>query len=206
MHTLTSSYSFIGATDPPEYPWLYAIPATLFGGGFLAAASTGTAGLVQAGYLVSSLLCIGSLSGLASQATARMGNMLGMLGVGTGVLASLLAAGFSPEVLTQFGVLASIGTLAGKSCTHGETLHELGTNGHDLPGFLIGRRITPTDLPQTVAALHSVVGLAAVMTSIGSVMGEVADLSTLHMVTAYTGVLIGEYLSLFGDFLAVSKI
>lgn len=68
---------------------------------------------MQAGYLVSSLLCIGSISGLASQATARMGNMLGMLGVGTGVLASLLAAGFSPEVLTQFGGLAALGTIAG---------------------------------------------------------------------------------------------
>jgi H+-translocating NAD(P) transhydrogenase len=43
-----------------------------------------------------------------------MGNMLGMLGVGSGVLASLLAAGFSPEVLTQFGALASLGTLAGE--------------------------------------------------------------------------------------------
>jgi NAD(P) transhydrogenase len=103
-----------GPTDPPEYPWLYAIPAAVFGGGFLAAAGTGAAGLVQAGYLASTLLCIGSLTGLASQTTARMGNMLGMLGVGSGVLASLLAAGFSPEVLTQFGALATLGTLAGK--------------------------------------------------------------------------------------------
>ncbi|KXX76089.1 NAD(P) transhydrogenase, mitochondrial [Madurella mycetomatis] len=137
-------------TDPPEYPWLYAIPGVLFGGGFLAAASTGAAGLVQAGYLVSSVLCITSISSLASQATARMGNMLGMLGVGSGVLASLLAAGFSPEVLTQFGGLAAI-----------------------------------------VAALHSVVGLAAVLTSIGSVMADLAHVSTLHLVTAYLGVLIG---------------
>lgn len=58
--------------------------------------------------------------------------------------------------------------------------------------MLIGRRITPTDLPQTVAALHSVVGLAAVLTSIGSVMADVADPSTLHLVTAYLGVLIGK--------------
>jgi NAD(P) transhydrogenase len=57
--------------------------------------------------------------------------------------------------------------------------------------MLIGKRITPTDLPQTVAALHSVVGLAAVMTSIGSVMAHVSDISTLHMVTGYLGVLIG---------------
>jgi NAD(P) transhydrogenase len=157
-------------TDPPEYHWLYAIPGVLFGGGFIAAASTGAAGLVQAGYMVSSVLCITSISGLASQATARMGNMLGMLGVGSGVLASLLAVGFSPEVLTQFGGLAALGSIL---------------------GFLIGKRITPTDLPQTVAALHSVVGLAAVLTSIGSVMADVAHVSTLHLVTAYLGVLIG---------------
>lgn len=91
------------------------MPATLFGAGFVAAASTGAAGLVQAGYLASTLLCIASISGLASQTTARMGNMLGILGVGSGVLASLLAAGFSPEVLTQFGGLAALGTLAGAS-------------------------------------------------------------------------------------------
>ncbi|KAK4189161.1 putative NAD(P) transhydrogenase mitochondrial precursor [Podospora australis] len=161
---------FRRATDPPEYPWLYAIPGVVFGGGFLAAAATGAGGLVQAGYMVSSVLCITSLSGLASQATARMGNMLGMLGVGSGVLASLLAVGFSPEVLTQFGGLAAIGGIL---------------------GMLIGKRITPTDLPQTVAALHSVVGLAAVLTSIGSVMADIAHVSTLHLVTAYLGVLIG---------------
>lgn len=157
-------------TDPPEYPWLWAVPGAVFGGGFIAAAATGAAGLVQAGYLVSSVLCITSISSLASQATARMGNMLGMLGVSSGVLASLLAVGFSPETLTQFGGLAALGGLA---------------------GFLIGKRITPTDLPQTVAALHSVVGLAAVLTSIGSVMADVSDISTLHMVSAYLGVLVG---------------
>ncbi|KAK6207322.1 hypothetical protein LQW54_007280 [Pestalotiopsis sp. IQ-011] len=171
-------------TDPPEYPWLYAVPAALFGGGFLAAASTGAAGLVQAGYLVSSVLCISSISGLASQATARMGNILGILGVGSGILASLLAVGFSPEVLTQFGVLATIGSIV---------------------GFVIGRRIIPTDLPQTVAALHSVVGLAAVLTSIGSVMGDLSHVTTLHLVTAYLGVLIGG-ITFTGSIVAFMKL
>ena len=64
--------------------------------------------------MVSSVLCISSLSSLASQSTARMGNTLGILGVGSGVLSSLLAVGFSPEVLTQFGGLAALGSLAGK--------------------------------------------------------------------------------------------
>ncbi|KAI9709504.1 MAG: hypothetical protein M1820_003264 [Bogoriella megaspora] len=157
-------------TDPPEYSWLYTVPAVLFGGGYIAAASTGMAGLVQAGYLTSSLLCFGSISGLASQTTARSGNMLGMLGVGTGVLASLAAVGFPTEVLIQTLGFAGVGGLL---------------------GALIGRRITPTELPQTVAALHSVVGLAAVLTSIGSVLAAVSHLDMLHMVTGYLGVLIG---------------
>jgi NAD(P) transhydrogenase len=103
----------IGPTDPPEYPWLYAIPGVLFGGGYLAAASTGMAGLVQAGYLASSLLCIGSLSGLASQATARQGNILGILGVSSGILASLAAVGFPPAVLMQFAGVAGMGSILG---------------------------------------------------------------------------------------------
>lgn len=101
-------------TDPPEYPWLYAIPAAIFGGGFLAAAGTGMAGLVQAGYLVSSVLCISSISGLASQQTARRGNIFGILGVAAGILASLAAVGFSPEVLTQFAGVASAGAVVGE--------------------------------------------------------------------------------------------
>ncbi|TDL21553.1 NAD transhydrogenase mitochondrial precursor [Rickenella mellea] len=157
-------------TDPPEYPWLYGVPGLLFAGGYLAAASTGMAGLVQAGYLTSSVLCIGSLSGLASQTTARTGNILGILGVSTGILSSLAAVGFPVETLIQFAGVASIGGIA---------------------GTLIGRRITATELPQMVAALHSVVGLAAVLTSIGSVLADVSHITTLHLVTAYLGVLIG---------------
>lgn len=157
-------------TDPPEYPWLYAIPGVLFGGGFIAATATGMAGLVQAGYLVSSLLCIGSLTGLASQATARSGNLLGVLGVGSGVLASLAAVGFPTETLIQCLAVAGVGSVVGGA---------------------IGRRITPTELPQTVAALHSVVGLAAVLTSIGSVLAAIDHIDMLHMVTGYLGVLIG---------------
>ena len=157
-------------TDPPEYPWLYAVPGVLFGGGYLVAASTGMAGLVQAGYLASSVLCIGSLSGLGSQSTARTGNLLGILGVSTGVLASLTAVGFAPATLIQCLGVAGIGSII---------------------GGILGRRITPTELPQMVAALHSVVGLAAVLTSIGSVMAAIEHVDMLHLVTGYLGVLIG---------------
>ena len=173
-------------TDPPEYPFLYLIPAAVFGGGYLVAAGTGMAGLVQAGYLTSSMLCIGSLSGLASQTTARTGNLLGMLGVGSGVLASLTACGFTPEQLIQVLAITSLGSLVGTT---------------------VGRRITPTELPQMVAALHSVVGLAAVLTSIGSVLSSLSlgHATTLHLVTSYLGVLIGG-ITFTGSIIAFLKL
>ncbi|KAK6341243.1 hypothetical protein TWF696_008329 [Orbilia brochopaga] len=157
-------------TDPPEYGYLWAIPGVLFGGAFVASGLGGVDGLSTAGYLVSSLLCIASISGLSSQVTARRGNILGMLGVAVGVLAAISALDFSSQTMTQFAVLASLGAALGAA---------------------IGFRITPTSLPQTVAALHSVVGLAAVMTSIGLVLSHVDDISTSHLITAYLGVLIG---------------
>lgn len=131
----------------------------------------------------------GSISGLASQQTARRGNILGILGVASGILASLAAVGFSPEVLAQFGAIAGGGALVGMFFLCCSIITR--RFGSRLTGALIGRRITPTSLPQTVAALHSVVGLAAVLTSIGSVMADIGDITTLHMVTAYLGVLIG---------------
>lgn len=93
-----------------------------------------------------------------------------MLGAAVGLLASVLAAGFGPETLVQFAACAALGG---------------GVGG------IIGRRITAVELPQMVAALHSVVGLAAVFISVASVLGHPEDASTLHLVTAYLGVLIG---------------
>lgn len=149
----------------------------------------------NATHLLTHTLHPGSLTGLASQTTARQGNVLGILGVGSGILASLAAVGFPTETLIQFAGVSAIGGLI---------------------GTVIGRRVTATELPQMVAALHSVVGLAAVLTSVGSVLGgvmvvgggdglggvvegvlsagaaAVGHVGMLHLVTAYLGVLIGE--------------
>lgn len=117
----------------------------------------------------------GSLSGLASQTTARQGNALGILGVSSGILASLAAVGFPPAVIAQFAAVAAVGGGIGS---------------------VIGRRVTATELPQTVAMLHSIVGLSAVLTSIGSVLADPAHCSNLHLITAYLGVVIGKTLPL----------
>ncbi|KAJ3310808.1 hypothetical protein HDU76_003274 [Blyttiomyces sp. JEL0837] len=170
--------------DPPEYMHLYAIPAGVFALTFLGALGTGAGGLVQAGYLVSSLLCMSSLAGLASQSTARAGNMMGVLGVTGGILSSLLAVGFSTWVLAQVTLVTAAGAAA---------------------GIYWGRRVTPIELPQTVAALHSVVGLAAVMTSVASFMAHPGGTESLPHVIAYLGTLIGG-ITFTGSIVAYQKL
>jgi len=85
-------------------------------------------------------------------------------------LASLAAVGFPAPTLCQFAGVAAAGGLL---------------------GTVIGRRVTATELPQTVALLHSIVGLSAVVTSIGSVLQDLGHASSLHLITAYLGVVIG---------------
>jgi NAD(P) transhydrogenase len=68
-------------TDPPEYNYLYGIPAAVFLGGYGLAALNGLSEVNQIAYLASSLCCVGALSGLSSQKTARLGNTLGIIGV-----------------------------------------------------------------------------------------------------------------------------
>jgi len=138
-------------TDPEEHNYLYGIPAALSMTAIGAAYYTGTLSVYQMGYLAASLCCIGSISGLASQATARVGNSLGLIGISTGVVTALCSLNFSGPLLTQ-------------------ALFLLGAGG--AAGLVLGKRVAVTELPQTVAAFHALVGLAAVATSLGSYWGH----------------------------------
>lgn len=170
--------------DPPDYTYLWSVPALGFGSMFAYGAYAGAAGIVQAGYLVSSLLCIASLQGLSAQSTARSGNAMGILGVTTGIASAVLASGFSTEVMVQFAGLAAIGSSV---------------------GLYVGRKVSPTELPQMVAALHSFVGLAAVLTSVGAYMAHPATNDLLHLTTAYAGTLIGG-ITFTGSIVAFGKL
>lgn len=122
------------------------------------------------GYLAASLACIGGITGLASQSTARVGNALGIMGISTGVITALCSLNFPAPLLTQALVLLSLGGSA---------------------GLYLGKKVAVTELPQTVAAFHALVGLAAVATSIGSYYIHAVDVTTLHKVASYLGTLIG---------------
>ena len=54
-------------------------------------------------YLAAAVLCIGAIGALSDQKTARIGNTLGLLGVSTGIAATLGGIGGSPELYAQIG-------------------------------------------------------------------------------------------------------
>ena len=159
-------------TDPEEHNYLYGIPAGLSLVTILAAYKMGAVSVYQMGYLAASLCCIGGITGLASQTTARIGNALGLMGISTGVLTALASLNFSGPLLTQALTLLVAGGTA---------------------GLVLGKRVAVTELPQTVAAFHALVGLAAVATSLGSYWEQAAlhDVETLHKIAAFLGTLIG---------------
>ena len=67
-------------TDKPEHNELYAVPAGALAAGYLYSLHTGQGDMTPLLSLTSALLCVGGIGGLASQQTARLGNVLGMSG------------------------------------------------------------------------------------------------------------------------------
>ena len=94
---------------------------------------------VALAYLVAGVCFILALRGLSSPASSRRGNRFGMLGMGIAMVTTLVVKDIAalPEII---GAIALGGVI----------------------GFIIAKRIAMTDMPQLVAAFHSLVGLAAV--------------------------------------------
>uniref|UniRef100_A0A8C1IIF6 NAD(P) transhydrogenase, mitochondrial n=1 Tax=Cyprinus carpio TaxID=7962 RepID=A0A8C1IIF6_CYPCA len=140
-------------------------------------------------YLGSGLCCVGALAGLSTQRTSRLGNALGMIGVAGGIAATLGALKPSPELLSQMSLaMATGGTL----------------------GLTIAKRIEISDLPQLVAAFHSLVGLAAVLTCVAEFMIEYPHLDThpaagVLKIVAYLGTYIGG-VTFSGSLVAYGKL
>jgi proton-translocating NAD(P)+ transhydrogenase len=178
--------------DPPDYGYLYAIPAATLLGGYGASLLTGNhvADVQSMTYLGSSALCIAAIAGLASQKTARAGNAFGILGV-TG------------------GVAATVGMLQPEDPLFWTQLAALGAGGAAIGGT-VAQKMAITDLPQLVALFHSFVGMAAVTTAFSSYLVDPQHLMLdaeggVHRATMYLADAIGA-VTFTGSLVAFGKL
>ncbi|MBA4307596.1 MAG: NAD synthetase [Sphingopyxis sp.] len=106
---------------------------------------------VMLAYLISGVFFILALRGLSSPATSQRGNRFGMAGMLIAVVTTLVTHEVAslPEILGAIAIGGGI-------------------------GWVIARRIAMTDMPQLVAAFHSLVGLAAVLVAAAAFLNPVA--------------------------------
>ena len=101
--------------------------------------------IVAVAYLIAGACFILALRGLSSPVTSQRGNRLGMIGMGIAVITTLLTHGVASIV--EIAIAIAIGAAI---------------------GLVTARRIKMTDMPQLVAAFHSLVGLAAVLVGVAA--------------------------------------
>ncbi len=135
-------------------------------------------------YLVSAALFILSLKGLTHPATARRGSLYGMVGMALAIAATLLG-----EQIESYGFIVA-GVLVGAPI-----------------GALLALRIQMTAMPQLVAALHSFVGLAAVLVAIGTFLNrrDAGSLDAVLMGELSAGAIIGA-ITFTGSVIAFGKL
>jgi len=143
-------------------------------------------------YLVSGVLFILALRGLSSPASARQGNTFGMVGMGIAIVTTLLVAGVSDWV-SWLLIIGGLGIGGGI-------------------GAVLARRVKMTDMPQLVAAFHSLVGLAAVFAAAAALyapeafgIGEAGHIHAQALVEMSLGVAIGAF-TFTGSVIAFAKL
>jgi NAD(P) transhydrogenase subunit beta len=143
-------------------------------------------GLMTVAYIAATILFILSLGGLSNPETARRGNLYGIAGMAIAVLATLLG----PRVSSYVPIL--IGMLIGGSI-----------------GIYAARRVKMTEMPELVALMHSLVGLAAVLVGYANYIDPNAHFTgaekTIHNLEIYIGVLIGA-VTFSGSVIAFGKL
>ena len=144
-------------------------------------------------YLAAGILFILALRGLSSPATSRAGNRNGMIGM-TIAVGTTIALFWNALDATTWGILAA-GALVGGGI-----------------GAYIARKIPMTDMPQLVAAFHSLVGLAAVLVAAAALyapvsfgIGTIGSLATASLIELALGSAIGA-LTFTGSVIAFAKL
>ncbi|WP_031358296.1 NAD(P)(+) transhydrogenase (Re/Si-specific) subunit beta [Caballeronia sordidicola] len=100
-------------------------------------------------YLVASVFFIQALKGLSNPKTARAGNMFGM-------------GGMAIAILTTIALISKQASTLGSNLGLGMGLLLAGLIVGGAVGALVAARVEMTEMPELVAAMHSLIGLAAV--------------------------------------------
>lgn len=147
-----------------------------------------SAGLVTVSYIAATILFILSLGGLSNPETARRGNFYGIFGMTLAILATVLG----PKV-TETGYLPLVIGIA--------------TGG--AIGIFAAKKVKMTEMPELVALMHSLVGLAAVLVGYANYLDASSSLAgvekTIHEVEIYIGILIGA-ITFSGSVIAFGKL
>ena len=146
------------------------------------------ASLATVSYIGATILFVLSLGGLSSPETARRGNVYGMIGMAIAVLATI----FGPRVTA-----GGFGWIVGTMVVGGAV------------GLYAARAVKMTQMPELVALMHSLVGLAACLVGFAtyidpSVQFEGAE-KTIHEIEIYVGILIGA-ITFSGSLIAFGKL
>jgi NAD(P) transhydrogenase subunit beta len=146
--------------------------------------------LATVSYIAATILFILSLGGLSNPESSRRGNLFGIIGMAIAVLATV----FGPQV-TPSGFAWIVGAMA-----VGATI-----------GLYAARVVRMTQMPELVALMHSLVGIAAVLVGFANYIDPAASSQftgaerTIHEVEIYIGVLIGA-VTFSGSLIAFGKL
>ena len=144
--------------------------------------------LATVAYLGAAILFILSLGGLSNPETSRRGNLFGMVGMALAVLATV----FGPRV-SPMGVAWIVGALV---------------IGGGI-GLYAAKVVKMTQMPELVALMHSLVGLAACLVGFASYVDTSIQLQgvekTIHEVEISVGILIGA-VTFSGSLIAFGKL
>ncbi len=142
--------------------------------------------LVTMSYIVATILFILSLSGLSNQETARRGNYYGMLGMAVAIIATALSTSVSSYVILIIALLIG-GAIGARAAL----------------------KVEMTQMPELVAIMHSLVGMAAVLVGYANFMDSSISLSgvekNIHEIEIYIGILIGA-VTFSGSVIAFGKL
>ena len=144
-------------------------------------------GIVTASYVGATILFILALGGLSNQETSRRGNIFGMTGMAIALIVTIATVTSNIEILIG-------GMLIGGSI-----------------GLILAKRVKMTEMPELVAILHSLVGLAAVLVGYANFMDpnrleHYAGVElTIHDIETYLGILIGA-ITFSGSLIAFGKL